>query len=170
MKSLLFSRIEKKKKVPSFEWKSLDGQKEIRIQDYKGQVILLVNTASKCLFTRQYHGLQQLHETYSSEGLVIIGIPCNDFGHQEPGTSQEIQKFCLQKYKTSFLLTKKYSVVGPKAHPFFLWIQNQRNSSFLPKWNFYKYLIDRNGHFCYCFSSLTHPQSFRFKRVIKKLL
>ncbi|WP_299127761.1 glutathione peroxidase [uncultured Winogradskyella sp.] len=141
---------------------SLTGQ-PIDLSEYKGKYILFVNVASKCGFTPQYRELQQLHETYK-EQLVVIGVPCNQFGSQEPGTADEINSFCEVNFGVSFLITEKINVKGSAQHPLYEWltkkaINGKQNSSV--KWNFQKYLIDKDGEFLDYFYSITKPMNSR---------
>lgn len=133
--------------IYNYKINSLQG-KEINFEQFKDKVILIVNTASKCGLTPQYEGLQKLHETYKDQGLVIVGFPCNQFGGQEPGDAKEISENCLINYGVSFLITEKIEVNGENTHPIFTYLKDS-----LPgllglkdvKWNFTKFLIDRNG-------------------------
>jgi glutathione peroxidase len=141
---------------------SLQGH-PIDLSEFKGRKILFVNVASKCGFTSQYKELQQLHDTYKNQ-LVVIGVPCNQFGKQEPGTSDEIQEFCEMNYGVSFLITEKIDVKGPNKHPLYRWltkkaINGKKNSSV--KWNFQKYLVDEDGEFLDFFYSITKPMNSR---------
>jgi glutathione peroxidase len=121
----------------------------IPVSNYRGKVMLIVNTASKCGFTPQYEGLQQLHETYEQRGLAVLGFPCNQFGAQEPGSEEEIQSFCQLNYKVSFPMFAKLEVNGEDAHPLFNWLR-QAAPGILGteaiKWNFTKFLVDRQGN------------------------
>jgi glutathione peroxidase len=141
---------------------SLQG-KSVDLSQFKGKKILFVNVASKCGFTPQYKELQKLHETYS-EQLVVIGIPCNQFGKQEPGSSDEIQEFCEVNYGVEFLITEKVDVKGAHQHPLYAWLTkkalNGRKDSKV-KWNFQKYLIDEEGEFLDYFYSITKPMNSR---------
>ena len=142
------------------------NNKPIDLGIYKGKKILFVNVASKCGFTSQYKGLQELYNTHK-ENLMIIGIPCNQFGGQEPGNSSEIQSFCELNYGVSFLMTEKINVKGEKQHPLYTWLtkksfNGKSNSSV--KWNFQKYLIDENGRFIDYFYSTTSPTSSKIKK------
>ena len=155
------------KSIYDIEIKSLIG-KPINLSDFKGKKILFVNVASECGFTPQYKGLQELHETYK-ENLVIIGVPCNQFGSQEPGDANQIQSFCQVNYGVTFLITEKIEVKGNGQHELYKWLTNKefngsKNSSV--KWNFQKYLIDEQGHFVDYYLSLTKPMS---KKIIKHL-
>jgi glutathione peroxidase len=147
---------------------SLQGD-AIDLSEFKGRKILFVNVASKCGFTPQYSELQQLHDTYK-EQLVVIGVPCNQFGSQEPGSSDEIQEFCEVNYGVSFLITEKIDVKGPNQHPLYTWLtkkayNGRQNSSV--KWNFQKYLIDENGQFLDYFYSITKPMNGRITSYLK---
>jgi glutathione peroxidase len=139
---------------------SLNGD-PINLADYKGKKILIVNTASECGFTKQYADLQKLHETYKDK-LVIIGVPCNQFGGQEPGDALEIISFCQVNYGVTFLMTEKIDVKGENQHPLYKWLTEKelngvKNSSV--KWNFQKYLIDEQGNYMDYYFSLTNPMS-----------
>jgi glutathione peroxidase len=133
--------------VFQFSAKTLDGQ-EKKLQDYKGKVVLIVNTASQCGFTPQYKGLEKLNEKYSEQGLAILGFPCNQFGGQEPGESATIANFCQKNYGVSFQMFEKVEVNGAKAHPLWLFLQNAKRGAFNTeaiKWNFTKFLVDKDG-------------------------
>lgn len=140
----------------------------IDLAKYKGKKILFVNVASNCGFTSQYKGLQELYDLHK-EKLMIIGIPCNQFGGQEPGSSSEIQSFCKRNYGVSFLMTEKVNVKGEKQHPLYSWLTKKSlngasNSSV--KWNFQKYLVDENGRFIDYFYSTTNPTSSKIKKYL----
>ena len=128
---------------------------------YGGRVILVVNTASKCGFTPQYAGLQQLYDGYRARGLVIVGVPSNNFGGQEPGTVREIQQFCRANYGVTFPMSAKYDVVGPQAHPFYKWASAKLGPSAQPQWNFHKILIGRDGRPIAAFPSRMTPMELR---------
>lgn len=137
---------------------TLTGE-EKPFDDYKGEVLLIVNTASKCGFTPQYEGLQKLHEQYKDQGLKVLGFPCNQFGHQEPGTEKEIAENCLVNYGVDFQMFSKVDVNGNDAHPLFQFLKSQKGG-FLSnriKWNFTKFLVDRNGKVVERFKSTTPP-------------
>jgi glutathione peroxidase len=143
----------------------IDG-KIIDLKKYKGKKILFVNVASECGFTKQYDGLQELYSTYKDK-LVVIGLPCNQFGGQEPGAAEEIQTFCRLNFGVDFPLTTKIKVKGKGQHPLYEWLttkakNGKKNSSV--KWNFQKYLIDENGMFLDVFYSMTKPMS---KKIVK---
>ena len=137
---------------------------------YKGKKILFVNVASKCGFTPQYEGLERLYQK-NKEKLVIIGLPCNQFGNQEPGNNSEIQEFCAINYGVSFPITEKVTVKGSQQHPLYTWLTDRslngnRNSSV--KWNFQKYLVDENGHFVDYFLSTTKPNSTKISSYLEE--
>ena len=141
---------------------SLQG-KEINTESYKGKVVLVLNTASKCGFTPQYEGLEKLYKEYKDKGLVILGFPCNQFGGQEPGSEKEISEGCLINYGVSFPMFSKVEVNGPNAHPIFKYLKSELKG--FPgnnvKWNFTKFLVDKNGKPYKRFSSVTKPESLR---------
>jgi len=132
----------------------------------KGKTVLLVNVASKCGFTKQYDGLQKLYDKYKDKGLVIIGIPSNQFGSQEPGSNSEIKNFCETNFNITFPMTSKYDVKGEKAHPVYIWAKETYGKSTIPKWNFHKILINKKGNIVDTFASFTTPLS---KKIISKL-
>jgi glutathione peroxidase len=141
----------------------------INLSDFKGKKLLFVNVASKCGFTPQYKELQQLQVQYKSN-LVIIGVPCNQFGNQEPGKSAEIQEFCEINYGVSFLITEKIDVKGSHQHKLYNWltkktINGKQNSTV--KWNFQKYLVDEDGQFLDYFFSITKPMSSKITSNLK---
>lgn len=155
-----------------FSFTSIDGEK-IELQRYKGQAVLIVNTASQCGFTKQYADLQKLYETYKERGLIVIGVPCNDFGRQEPGDLETIKEFTKNEFGITFPLTQKYQVKGENAHPFFTWASQQKKGSFLqssPKWNFHKFLIDRNGDLVKSYGSQVNPLSPKITEEIENTL
>ena len=135
---------------------------------YRGRVILVVNTASKCGFTPQYDGLEALYRKYKDRGLVVLGFPSNDFMKQEPGTEQEIQSFCRLTYSVEFPMFEKVSVTKGSATPLFARLAEA--GAPYPKWNFYKYLIDRDGHYVDYFASITSPESDKVVKAIERLL
>lgn len=147
---------------------NLKGQ-PIELSKFKGKRILFVNVASKCGFTPQYKELQQLHHTYKDH-LVVIGVPCNQFGSQEPGKSNEIEEFCHVNYGVSFLITEKIKVKGAEQHPLYSWLtkksMNGRQNSTV-KWNFQKYLVDEHGEFLDYFYSITNPMNSRIIKYLK---
>lgn len=147
---------------------SLQG-KPIDLEAFKGKHILFVNVASKCGFTPQYKDLQALYQKYQDK-LMVIGVPCNQFGSQEPGDSKSIETFCEVNYGVSFLITEKIDVKGNKQHPLYAWLtQKQHNgvSSSKVKWNFQKYLVGTKGGFVDYFSSMTSPKSSKITKHLK---
>jgi glutathione peroxidase len=128
---------------------------------FEGQVVVVVNTASQCGFTSQYAGLQQLHDTYGERGFTVLGFPCDQFGNQEPGDEAEIASFCERNYGVRFPMFAKVDVNGDDAHPLFAWLRDER-SGLLPgdgiKWNFTKFVIDRDGQVIKRFSPTTEPE------------
>ena len=147
---------------------SIDN-KPVNLSDFKGKKILFVNVASECGFTPQYEDLEKLYETYKDK-LVVIGVPCNQFGGQEPGTATEIQTFCKVNYGVTFLITEKVDVKGDKQHPLYKWLTdkslNGKTSSGV-KWNFQKYLVDEKGHLVDYWYSVTKPMSDKITKNLK---
>ena len=141
-----------------FTFSGIDN-KPIDMKQYKGHPVLVVNVASFCGFTPQYTELQKLHETYGPKGLVVLGVPSNDFGAQEPKTEAEIAKFCETKYGVTFPMTAKQKVVGMDAHGLYQWIGGEAGEGALPKWNFHKYLIDKDGKLAGSWPSRVGPLS-----------
>jgi glutathione peroxidase len=148
----------------------------LRLQDeapqnlcqYQGKVVLIVNTASYCGFTSQYDGLEKLYSQYKDKGLVILGFPSNDFGKQEPGSNKEIADFCHNTYGVKFPMFAKSSVTGPNVNPLFKHLIEQTGTK--PRWNFYKYLVDRQGNVVDAYSSMTSPSSSKLVAQLEKLL
>jgi glutathione peroxidase len=159
------SKMSSKKSIYDIEINSLQG-KPINLSLFKGKKILFVNVASKCGFTPQYKELQKLHNLHE-ESLVVIGVPCNQFGKQEPGNSTEINEFCQVNYGVSFLITEKISVKGNEQHPLYSWLtkknENGRKNSSV-KWNFQKYLINEDGELIDYYYSITSPTSSKIKK------
>jgi len=142
----------------------------IDLSAFKGKHILFVNVASECGFTPQYAGLEELHQQFK-EGLVVIGLPCNQFGEQEKGTEKEIQQFCTNKFGVSFLLTEKIEVKGKRKHPLYSWLTDKKingKSSSSVKWNFQKYVVDGEGEFVNYFYSTTKPMSPKITSILKQ--
>lgn len=153
-----------------FSFQTLGGKAPLPLGDFRGKVVLVVNTASKCGFTPQYDGLQKLYEAHKDAGLVIIGVPSDDFGGQEPGSDTEIKDFCRINYGVTFPMTSKESVTGPEAHPFYVWANQTLGFGTAPKWNFHKYLIDRHGQLVDYFLSSTAPDSPRLVKAVEAAL
>lgn len=158
------------KNAYAFSFKTLIGEKPMPLEQFKGNVVLIVNTASQCGFTGQYEGLEKLYTTHKEKGLVIIGVPSNDFGQQEPGNAEEIASFCKLNYGVSFPMASKEVVAGDAAHPFYLWAKKSLGFGTAPKWNFHKYLLNRQGELVDYFNSTTSPDSDRIKKAIEKAL
>jgi len=150
-----------------FSLPSIDGG-ELNLADFKGKSILLVNTASYCGFTKQYDGLQALWDAKRDDGLVVLGVPSNDFGQQEPGAETEIKEFCEVNFAINFPMSEKLVVKGAAAHPLYKWLKQETGAS--PRWNFYKFLIDGDGQAVTYFSSMTKPQSKKLIRAIDATL
>jgi glutathione peroxidase len=152
----------------AFSFTGLDGA-AIRLAEHAGKPILVVNTASLCGYTPQYTGLQELWARYRARGLLIVGVPSNDFGGQEPGGTAEINKTAHDEYGVSFPLAAKAAVKGPQAHPFYQWAALERPGE-APRWNFHKYLIGRNGRIAAAFASQIEPSDARVVAAIEKEL
>ena len=147
----------------SFSARSIAGD-PVEFSRYAGQVILVVNVASECGFTPQYEGLEALYEAFKDRGFVVLGFPCNQFGHQEPGNAAEIEAFCAGTYGVSFPLFDKIEVNGDQAHPLFKWLKDQKPGfagTQRIKWNFTKFLIGRDGQVLERWGSATKPQDLR---------
>ena len=152
-----------------FKFNDLDGS-SLNLSEFKDKVIIVVNVASQCGFTKQYEDMQNIWEKYQARGLIMLGIPSNDFGNQEPGTSKDIKNFCEAKFGITFPMTEKVSVKGENAHPFYKWAKDNHGNSAVPKWNFHKIIIGKNGKIYETFSSITNPNSKRFIKAIEKAL
>ena len=153
----------------AFDFVSIEG-KPLPLSSFSGKVVLIVNTASKCGFTKQYAGLQELWEKYQNNGLVVLGVPSNDFGYQEPGSETEIKSFCEVNYGIDFPMTSKVRVNGDQAHPFYRWAAQQFGFHARPRWNFHKYLIAPDGRLADWFSTGTSPTSPRVLKAVERLL
>jgi len=156
--------------IYDFKATSQDGT-EVSLGDYRGKVVLIVNTASRCGFTPQYEGLESLYRRYRDRGLVVLGFPCNQFGAQEPGSAEEIKAFCTLNYQVSFPLFAKIEVNGEQASPLFKYLKAQAKGilgSTAIKWNFTKFLIDRQGHVVARYGSVSKPEELT--RAIEDLL
>ncbi len=153
----------------AFAFQSLEG-KPMPLAAFRGKPMVIVNTASKCGFTPQYKGLEELWQAKRDKGLVVLGVPSNDFGAQEPGSASEIKSFCELRFGVDFPLTEKVRVTGADAHPLFKWIAAKGGFLARPHWNFYKYLIGPDGRLVDWFSSVTAPGSAKFTKAVDKLL
>jgi glutathione peroxidase len=147
---------------------TLDGTPQ-NLSVYKGKVLLIVNTASKCGFTKQYDGLQRLHEQYKEQGFAVLGFPSNDFNGQEPGTNEEIRQFCTTRFNVTFPMFGKIPVKGDEAHPLYAWLTAHPNGAPVA-WNFNKFLIGRDGHLIAHFGSRTVPESEALNQAIENAL
>ena len=157
--------------VHEFELTNIDGE-NISLDRYEGNVLLIVNTASECGYTPQYEGLQSLYEQYKDKGLVIAGFPANNFGGQEPGTDEEIKQFCKKNYGVAFPMFSKISVKGNDIHPLFDYLTSQPNPDFTGeiKWNFEKFLVDKDGKLIRRFRSPVKPESDEIISAIDRAL
>ena len=152
-----------------FKINSINGE-ELDLSSFKGKTILLVNVASKCGFTNQYDDLQKLYDDFKNKGLIVIGIPANQFGGQEPGSEKEIKNFCETNFNITFPMTSKYEVKGANAHPIYIWAKDTFGKSTVPKWNFHKILINKNGKIEDTFASFTGPLSNKVVKKIEQIL
>lgn len=151
-----------------FKFNKIGTDEELKLSEYKGKIIMVVNVASKCGFTKQYEALENLYNEYKDKGFVVLGVPANDFGSQEPGSDQEIMEFVSSKYNVSFPIASKEVVKGDNAHPFYKWVKAQRDVA--PKWNFYKIVIGKNGEILDYFSSMTKPDSKKILKILEEEL
>ena len=149
-----------------FSFIAIDGQ-PLPLSQFEGKAVLVVNTASQCGFTPQYKGLEALYQKYRDRGLVVLGVPSNDFGGQEPGSSGEIKEFCETNFSVDFPLTEKVKVTGDDAHPFFRWAAREMGPLAKPRWNFHKYLIAPDGRLVDWFSTVTSPDASSVSRSIE---
>jgi glutathione peroxidase len=152
-----------------FEFVSIDGG-PMKLSDWRGRPLLIVNSASLCGFTKQYAGLQELWRRYERDGLVVIAVPSNDFGEQEPQADGEIQSFCQGVFGVSFPIASKSPVVGVNAHPFYKWAAEAMGPGGAPTWNFHKYLVGRDGQLARSFSTKLSPTSAEMVTWIEKTL
>jgi glutathione peroxidase len=171
---MIFSLITKTnasydKLIYDFSIKEINGNL-INLFDYKNKVILIVNVASKCGFTKQYAGLQKIYDQYKGDGLIVLAVPSNQFGDQEPGTSKEIKDFCETNFNITFPIVEKTDVKGKNAHPIFIWAKENYGISAIPKWNFHKILINKDGKVQKTFGSFTKPESDKIINEIEKIL
>lgn len=150
-----------------FDFQSLKG-KPLPLAEFAGRPLLIVNTASKCGFTPQYKELEAIWQKYRDDGLVVLGVPSNDFANQEPGGAAEIANFCETNFGVDFPLTEKVRVKGANAHPLFQWLAREGGFLSRPRWNFYKYVIGKDGKLVDWFASTTTPGSAKMQRAIEK--
>ena len=168
---LMFGILEKasanySKLVYDFEFNGIDGNK-IELSDFKNKVLVVVNVASRCGYTPQYEGLQMLWSNYKNKNLVVIGVPTNNF-KQEPGSNKQIKDFCETNFGINFPMTEKTNVIGKDAHPFYKWAKKNHGIGAIPKWNFHKIVIGKNGKVVDTFASFTKPTSGKFLNLIEK--
>jgi glutathione peroxidase len=156
-------------RVHEYRFRSLSGA-SMPLNRWTGQPLLLVNTASECGFTPQYRKLQAVWDEYRPAGLVVIGIPCDDFGGQEPGDSETIQEFCSSNYGVTFPMTEKQSIVGGRPHPLFIALREEYTADILPRWNFYKYLFGRDGELLHHWPSKVEPDDPGFRHDVERNL
>lgn len=147
------------------------NKKEVKLSDYKGKVLLIVNVASQCGFTKQYSGLQEIYEKYKDQGFEVLGFPCNDFGGQEPGSNEEITEFCSLNFNVTFPMFDKVKVLGDEKEPLFEALTNNTvTGKSNIKWNFEKFIIDKKGNVVDRFRSITKPESKKITSLIEKEL
>ena len=151
-----------------YEFSSIDGNL-IKLSHFKGKVVVVVNVASRCGYTPQYEDLQTLWSEYKSKNLVVLGIPTNNF-RQEPGSNKEIKDFCETNFGINFPMTEKINVIGNDSHPFYKWARKDFGIGAIPKWNFHKIIIGKDGKVATTFSSITSPSSKKFINIIEKLI
>ena len=163
-----FSNVSAKNDSTAYDYKfnSIDGNL-IKLSQYRGKVIVVVNVASRCGYTPQYEDLQTLWSEYKSKNLVILGIPTNNF-RQEPGNNKEIKNFCETNFGITFPMTEKISVIGNNSHPFYKWARKDYGIGAIPKWNFHKIIVGRDGKISNTFASFTKPLSRKFLESIEK--
>ncbi|CAH1764564.1 2660_t:CDS:2 [Entrophospora sp. SA101] len=155
-----------------YDLECLDNKNQpFKFSELRGKFVLIVNTASKCGFTPQYQGLEKLYQQFKDQGFVVLGFPCNQFGSQEPGTNEEIIEFCSMNYNVSFPIMSKVDVNGDNAHPVYKYLKSQKSGIAgikAVKWNFEKFLIDKNGNVVSRYSSITKPEDLQ-KEIEKSL-
>jgi len=157
------------KTAHDFSFKSIDGE-ALPLSKYKGKAVLVVNVASACGLTPQYSGLEALWKAKGKDGLVVLGVPCNDFGAQEPGTENEIKTFCETRFSVDFPMTSKEHVIGADAHPLYKWVVGELGEVAAPKWNFHKYLFNKDGTIAGTFGSRTEPNDAAMNAAIDEAL
>lgn len=156
-------------RVHEFAFRSINGA-SMPLERWNGQPLLLVNTASECGFTPQYAGLQGIWNEYRRSGLVVIGMPCDEFGGQEPGDAAQIEEFCASNYGVTFPLTDKVSIIGPSPHRLFVAMREEYTADVLPRWNFHKYLFSRDGDLVEHWPSKVEPDDSAFRHEIERNL
>ena len=166
----IFSKVsaEYNQLATDFKFDGIDGN-VIDLNNYKNKVLVVVNVASRCGFTNQYEDLQELWSNYKNQGLVVIGVPSNNF-KQEPGTNKDIKDFCETTFGINFPITEKTNVVGKDSHPFYIWAKENYGRPAIPKWNFHKIVVGKNGKVLDTFASITKPSSNKFIKIIDQEL
>ena len=157
------------KTAHEFSFKTIDGE-ALPLSKYKGKAVLVVNVASACGLTPQYSGLEALWKAKGKDGLVVLGVPCNDFGAQEPGSEKEIKTFCETRFSVDFPMTSKEHVIGADAHPLYKWVVGELGEVAAPKWNFHKYLFHKDGTIAGTFGSRTTPDDAAMNEAIDTAL
>ncbi len=152
-----------------FAFPGIDGG-IVRLADYAGRPVMVVNTASKCGFTYQYDGLQALYDAYRARGFVLVGVPSDDFGGQELASEAEVKEFCSVNFAIDFPMTRITPVKGPSAHPFYVWAEKTLGARNAPRWNFHKYLVGPDGRLVAAFGTGTEPTAPEVKAAVEKLL
>ena len=166
MFSLFTKVIANSENAYNYEFNGIDGN-IIKLSNYKNKVIVVVNVASRCGFTNQYSDLQALWASYQNKDLIVLGIPTNDF-KQEPKSNNDIKDFCKTNFNIDFPMSEKTSVIGKNSHPFFKWAKENHGKSAVPKWNFHKIVVGKDGKIADTFASITKPSSKRFINLIEK--
>ena len=166
---MTFAVASTKESAHVFHFRSIDGE-DLPLDSFKGKVLLIVNTASMCGFTNQYGELQALWDRYRGKGLVVLGVPSDDFGGQELDTASEIKNFCSINYDIQFPMTDIVRIKGSSAHPYYKWIAEAYGGLAVPRWNFHKHLIDKDGYLVDWFASTTRPSSSKITKAIERLL
>ena len=157
---------DREKTAYDFSFQSIEGE-PLPLSAYRGQVVMVVNTASLCGFTTQYKFLQEVWSRYRDKGLVVLGVPSNDFGRQEPRSDAEIKQFCELNYGIDFPMTTKVGVKGKSAHPFYRWAVQELGTLAKPRWNFHKYIVDRDGRLAEWFATTTKPNAKKVTKAIE---
>ncbi len=160
----------KAKNAHDFSFISMKDQSELPLEKFKGKVVIVVNVASLCVFTKQYRDLQTFYEEYQKKGVVVLAVPCNDFGKQEPKGNKEIKQFCRREFAITFPMVEKEATRGQYQHPFYEWARGVLGGINAPKWNFHKYVIDQEGQLVDFFIPFTKLTSKRARKVIDGLL
>lgn len=167
--ALMMSQTAQAENFHNFTMKNIKGE-DVNFESYKGKVVMVVNTASLCGFTKQYGDLQKTYDKYKDQGFVILAFPANNFGDQEPGSNKEIKEFCEVNFGITLPLMEKISVVGDDAHPLYKWLQDEAGFTGKVRWNFHKFIVGKDGSFKNWYSSITNPTSSRVEKAIEKAL